>query len=67
MKYYAVKAGRTIGIFDNWVDCSKSVIGYKGAKYKSFKHSSEAKRWIDDLPDNQTKLDLWWSVERFDQ
>jgi ribonuclease HI len=63
MKYYAVRRGRTIGIFDNWPDCDKSVRGFRRAEYKSFKHSSEAKRWFDCAPDNQTTLDLWYPID----
>ena len=36
-KFYAVKEGRNIGIFESWIDCKKQVDGYSGAKYKSFK------------------------------
>jgi ribonuclease HI len=34
MKYYAVKAGKTPGIFDNWSDCSESVKGFTNADLK---------------------------------
>ena len=32
-KYYAVRVGRTPGIYLNWDDCKRQVEGYKGAKY----------------------------------
>ncbi|MBQ2113959.1 MAG: viroplasmin family protein, partial [Selenomonadales bacterium] len=35
-KYYAVQAGRVPGIYMTWNDCQKQVVGYKGAKFKSF-------------------------------
>ena len=35
-KYYVVWHGRQTGIFDSWEDCSKSITGFKKAKYKSF-------------------------------
>ena len=38
-RFYAVRTGRTIGIFDNWDSCRDSVVGYKGkpkAEYKRF-------------------------------
>ena len=35
-KYYAVKVGKTPGIYLTWADCSAQVTGYKGAKFKSF-------------------------------
>ena len=36
MKYYAVKAGRTIGVFDSWAACQESINGFPGADFKSF-------------------------------
>ena len=36
-KYYAVKVGRTTGIFETWDQCKASVNGYPGALYKSLK------------------------------
>lgn len=48
-KYYAVKNGRNIGIYDSWEECKKQVNGFKGAKYKSFSTLKEAKGYIYDL------------------
>ena len=31
-KYYAVKTGKTTGIFQNWDEAKKSVDGYPGAQ-----------------------------------
>ena len=36
MGYYAVAKGKTIGVFNNWDECKKSVNGYKGAIHKKF-------------------------------
>ena len=47
-KFYAVKEGRSTGIFESWADCRKQVDGYSGAKYKSFKSREEALEYIDD-------------------
>lgn len=46
-KYYAVRKGRTTGIFFNWEDCRIQVYGFPGAEYKSFKTSEEAIAWIE--------------------
>ena len=35
-KFYAVKEGRSTGVFASWAECKKQVDGYSGAKYKSF-------------------------------
>jgi ribonuclease H-related protein len=46
-KYYAVKQGYKIGIFDNWEECKESVNGFKGAQYKSFRSEEEALKYLD--------------------
>lgn len=48
-KYYAVKVGKTPGIYFTWADCSAQVTGYKGAKYKSFPTIEEAMAFIGDV------------------
>ncbi|MCR5625522.1 MAG: ribonuclease H family protein [Lachnospiraceae bacterium] len=40
--YYAVKAGRKVGIFDTWDECKRQVIGFKGSAYKKFETLEEA-------------------------
>lgn len=57
-KYYAVKEGRTPGIYYTWDDCKKMVDGYSGAKYKSFSTIQEAEEYISgkvfaDSPENE--------------
>lgn len=42
MKYYAVKSGRKIGVFESWHDCKIQVDGYPNALYKSFRTYDEA-------------------------
>lgn len=54
MKYYAVKKGNNIGVFDNWDECEKSIKGYKGADYKSFKSKEEAEQFL--VNDNEEEL-----------
>lgn len=46
-KFYAVKTGRATGIFDNWKDVQKSVIGYSNASYKGFDTKEEAEEWLN--------------------
>lgn len=41
-KYYAVKVGKTTGIFETWEECQNSVSGYPSALYKSFKSITDA-------------------------
>lgn len=41
-KFYAVRKGRTTGVFNTWADCQAQIIGFSGAEYKSFKTCDEA-------------------------
>jgi len=41
-KFYVVWKGRETGIFLNWGDCEKQIMGYPGASYKSFASKAEA-------------------------
>jgi len=46
MPYYAVAAGRNVGVFTTWDDCKKSVHGYAKASYKKFESREDAERFI---------------------
>lgn len=46
-KYYAVRKGRTPGIYSTWEECKDQVHGYAAAEYKSFPALEEAKRYLD--------------------
>lgn len=46
-KFYAVKIGRQVGIYDNWDDCKAQVNGFKGAKYQGFVTKDEAQSYLD--------------------
>lgn len=46
-KYYAVKVGKTPGIYFTWADCSAQVTGFKGSKFKSFESIEEAESFIN--------------------
>lgn len=45
-KIYAVKKGKTIGIFKSWEECKDSVDGYPGAEYKSFLTEEAANEYL---------------------
>ena len=45
-KFYAVKVGKTPGIYNTWDDCKAQVEGYAGATYKSFKTAGEAAEYL---------------------
>ena len=44
-KYYAVRKGRTLGIYDNWEDCERQVKGI-ASEFKSFSTLEEAKAYL---------------------
>ena len=45
-KVYAVRKGRTTGLFMSWDDCKAQVDGFAGAEYKSFADPSEAMAYL---------------------
>ena len=45
-KVYAVKKGRTTGIFMTWDDCKAQVDGFPGAEYKSFSDPADAASYL---------------------
>ena len=46
-KFYAVKNGKTPGIYETWDECKENVSGFPGAEYKSFKTLEEAKEFME--------------------
>ncbi len=46
-KFYAVKKGRNLGIFDNWSDCTASITGFQGAEYEAFLSKEEAQAYLN--------------------
>lgn len=45
-KYYAVKNGYHIGIFETWEECQKEVAGYSGAEFKGFANRRDAEEFL---------------------
>jgi ribonuclease HI len=58
MVFYAVKNGRNIGIFLNWVDCEYSVKGYPNALYKKFDTKKEADDFINNSKTDEDIIDF---------
>ena len=46
-KYYAVKKGREVGIFNSWDECKKQVLGFENALFKSFDSYEEAESYMN--------------------
>ena len=47
MKFYAVKKGRTAGIYNSWDECKKQVLGFENALFKSFDSYEEAESYMN--------------------
>ncbi|MEG0732847.1 MAG: ribonuclease H family protein [Vagococcus sp.] len=44
--YYAVREGRTRGVYENWPDAQAEISGYSGAVFKKFNTKEEAESFI---------------------
>lgn len=44
--YYAVRVGKTPGIYKTWEECKAQVIGYKGAIYNGFAEKQDAEDFL---------------------
>lgn len=56
-KFYAVRNGKEVGIYETWDEAKVQVIGYKNALYKSFKTLEEAKAFMENKDINKTNFD----------
>lgn len=45
--FYAVKQGRTIGIFNSWAECQTSIAGYSNAEFRGFATKEEAEHYLN--------------------
>ena len=41
-KFYAVKIGKTPGVYETWAECQNQINGFSGAVYKGFATKEEA-------------------------
>ena len=48
-KYYAVRVGKSVGVFFSWEECQKQVTGFPGAVYKSFPTLEEAESFVKGI------------------
>jgi ribonuclease HI len=60
MKYYAVRCGKTPGVYTSWEECRSAIEGFSGAEYKSFKTEREAELYAAgrDIYREQIEADL---------
>ncbi len=53
-KLYAVRRGKSVGIFTTWDKCRAAVEGYPCAEYKSFTSEEEAEAYLSGSESNNT-------------
>jgi caulimovirus viroplasmin len=58
-KFYAVRLGRTPGIYSTWTQTEEQVKGFSGAVYKAFSTEEEAVRYIscEEIKENEKVSD----------
>lgn len=59
-KYYAVRKGKSPGIYSTWDECKAQVDGYSGAEYKKFNTKEEA---MDFINPTEKKLPVFSNPE----
>ena len=47
-KFYAVRKGRKPGVYRQWDECRKHVIGFRGSRYKKFTSEQEAWDFVQE-------------------
>ena len=47
-KFYAVKIGKTPGIYETWAECQNQIHGFSGAVYKGFATKEEAVEFLEN-------------------
>lgn len=47
-KFYAVKKGRIIGVFESWDQCEVQIKGFAGANYKRFATKAAAQNYLEE-------------------
>lgn len=45
--FYAVQAGKRVGVYNDWEACRSQVFGFKGAVYKKFETYDEAQAFVN--------------------
>lgn len=57
-KFYAVRIGRTPGIYNSWDDCKAQTDGFPNATYKSFKTAAEAADFMGWSDSSQKQMTI---------
>lgn len=54
---YAVKKGKTVGLFYSWNECNAAISGYPGAEFKGFQTEAEARAYLEGKQEKQINQD----------
>lgn len=65
-KFYAVKTGKTPGVYETWAECQNQINGFSGAVYKGFETKEEALAFIGGDGREQKKLEETQAVAYVD-
>lgn len=73
-KFYAVKSGKNVGIYETWEECQEQVKGYPKAMFKGFRTKEEAQQYLsngtskksDTLEDNSA-VKVYYSLKKQDK
>ena len=58
--FYAVRKGRTPGVYKSWAKCSKEVMGFPGAEFKRFDNPWGAERYLQPPVQAMKQMKLQW-------
>ena len=56
MVFYAVAKGHNVGVYTDWNDCKKPVLGYKGPLHKKFNNESDAEDFILNMSSSNSDI-----------
>ncbi len=61
-KFYAVRKGHKVGIFESWEECKAAVEGFSGTEYKGFPNREEAEGYLEQAGTVMLKQEKTGSV-----
>ena len=65
-KFYAVKIGKTPGVYETWAECQNQINGFSGAVYKGFATKEEALAFVGEDSGRQENLEKTQAVAYVD-
>lgn len=65
-KFYAVKIGKTPGVYETWAECQNQINGFSGAVYKGFATKQEALAFVGEDNEKQVNLEKTQAIAYVD-